>query len=153
MADDHRRIDTEHGRAAHVLVIHRIPESVSAAEFLVDVVEALGHLQHRVAHETVADDHVCDLAREEVRCLDVTHEIDAVVGLQQLVRGLGLRIALGLLLADVEHGYTGFSDPEHGFGINRAYQPVLRQHLGFAVYVQSHVQQQRGMPRHRRNDG
>ena len=41
MADDHRRIDAEHGRTAHVLVIHRVPESVSAAEFLVDVVEAL----------------------------------------------------------------------------------------------------------------
>ena len=98
VANDYGRIDAEHGRTAHVLVIHRVPESVSAAEFLVDVVEALGHLQYRIAHETVADDHVCDLAREEVRRLDVTHEIDAVVGLQQLVRGLGLRIALGLRL-------------------------------------------------------
>ena len=42
VADDYGRIDAEHGRTAHVFVIHRVPERIAAAQLLVDAVKPLG---------------------------------------------------------------------------------------------------------------
>ena len=85
-----------------------------------------------------------------MRTFDVADEIETARSLHHFVGRLGLGVAFGLLLPDVENRHAGIGDPQHALGIDRADQAVLVQHFGLAVDVQTHVQQQGGTSRYRR---
>lgn len=140
--DHHRAVNAQNGGAPVVLVIETVQERIVHLHPAFDQpVEALQGLQHHVAGETVAHDHV-RLVQEQVAALHIAHEVETVRSLHLGMGGQGEGVALFLLLADAQQGHLGCADLIHVLRVERAQQPELEKHLRLAVGVGAHVHHQ-----------
>ena len=142
MTYQNNRIDTQYGSTSDEFIVELVDIVVVDAAHAGQFIEAFGLFQYRVAYETVAYHHVRLAAGEDFVGFDVAHEVvTAVVG-HQFVGRLGSEVPLFALFADIEQSHSRIGFRQDGFGICTAYQSVLVEYVGFAVHVQSHIQQQ-----------
>ena len=74
---------------------------------------------------------------------DVADEIEVGAVIHQFVGSLRLLVAFLFLFADVQQGHPRVSLAHHAFCVSAADDTVLVKNVGFAVYIQAYVQQQR----------
>ena len=101
--------------------------------------QALEELDHDVAQDGVADDHVGEVVGQ-VLALDVALE-PQVRGVEELGGPLDPRIALALLLADREQGDPRRGDAEHALREDGAHPRVLHEVLRGRVGVGADVEE------------
>ena len=161
MADDDDAVDAEQRRAAVLRVVHAPAEPPERAlrEQVADTCRERARraprrssvstmstrlsldLQHDVAGEAVADDHVGH-ARVDVARLDVADEVHRR-GLQQPVRLASQLVALRLFLADRQQADARRSHAERDLRVHRAHHRELQQVRGPALGVGASVEQHR----------
>ena len=101
--------------------------------------ERLGGLEHDVADEAVADDHV-GVAVEDVAAFGVAHEVEAGL-LQDAERFLRQLVALAFFLADGEQADARRFDAEEHLRVEVAHDGELAEVGGLGVDVRADVEQ------------